>query len=67
MLGAAYNWDDEDPALPAWPFHVDGDRLPLVTDGTIQTYHLSLDVRRRREARGAVFLHLPSYRFTSPS
>ena len=48
MLGARYNWDEEDPELPAFPFHVDGDRLPLVTDGTIQTYHLSLDTRRRR-------------------
>ncbi len=42
VVGLEFNYTEEDPR-GVFPFYRVGDRAPLVTDGTIQTYRLSLD------------------------
>lgn len=46
MVGLDFNYTEEDPvggASAILPFYSVGDRTPLITDGTVQTYRLSLD------------------------
>ncbi len=46
-IGLLFNYTEEDPALgPFLPFNSRGELAPLVTDGTVQTYRLSLDAPR---------------------
>jgi len=55
MVGLDFNYTEEDPAGGAraiFPFYSVGDRSPLVTDGTVQTYRLSLDSRYMRKWDG---------------
>jgi arylsulfatase A-like enzyme len=53
-LGASYNYDEEDPILEdSLPFHFDGDRTPILADGGVHTYRLSLDRAGRRVPNGA--------------
>lgn len=46
-LGLDFNYTLQDPGGDVFPFFTSGDRTPLITDGTIQTYRLSLDIARR--------------------
>ncbi|TKJ35235.1 MAG: hypothetical protein CEE38_15515 [Planctomycetes bacterium B3_Pla] len=41
VVGLAFNYTEKDEEV--FPFYTPGDRTPLVTDGTVQTYRLSLD------------------------
>ncbi len=43
LVGLSFNYTEEDPLYSYAPFYAWGDRAPLVTDGTVQTYELSLD------------------------
>jgi arylsulfatase A-like enzyme len=49
VVGLAFNYTEEDPWRDLLPFYAWGDRAPVVTDGTVQTYRLSLDARRSWE------------------
>ncbi len=53
-VGLAFNYTEEHPigARTRFPFYSAGGRAPLVTDGTIQTYRLSLDWPRMRRWEG---------------
>jgi len=63
-VGLSFNYTEEDPYLPnTLPFYSPGDRAPLVTDGTVQTYRLSLDWPRMRRWDGS-WTHLAVW-FTS--
>jgi len=45
-LGLDFNYGEDDPIegdKSLFPFYSVGDRSPLITDGTVQTYRLSLD------------------------
>ena len=42
-IGLLFNYTEEDPAPGPLPFNSRGELAPLVTDGTVQTYRLSLD------------------------
>lgn len=52
-IGLNFNYTEEDPRNPdGLPFYSGGDRAPLITDGTVQTYRLSLDRRGMRSWDG---------------
>jgi hypothetical protein len=54
LVGLYFNYTEEDPILGAsFPFYTYGDRAYLVTDGTVQTYRLSLDHSYMRRWEGA--------------
>jgi arylsulfatase A-like enzyme len=42
-MGLRFNYTEDDPQGTGLPFYTRGDHLPLVDDGTVQTYRLSLD------------------------
>jgi arylsulfatase A-like enzyme len=52
-LGFNYTETEEDRVWDLLPFYSLGDNAPLVTDGTIQTYRLSLDSPSMRKWEGA--------------
>jgi len=43
VVGLDFNYTENVPGSSVFPFYSVGDRAPLVTDGTVQTYRLSLD------------------------
>jgi arylsulfatase A-like enzyme len=43
LVGLDFNYTEEDSYGGRLPFYSEGDNAPLVTDGTVQTYRLSLD------------------------
>jgi len=43
VVGLDFNYTENVPESSVFPFYSVGDRTPLVTDGTVQTYRLSLD------------------------
>jgi arylsulfatase A-like enzyme len=45
-IGLGFNYTEEDPVLGVLPFQSRGEWSRLVTDGTVQTYRLSLDAPR---------------------
>ncbi len=51
-VGLQFNYTEEDPEESYAPFYAWGDRAPLVTDGTVQTYRLSLDWPNMRSWEG---------------
>ncbi len=51
-IGLAFNYNEEDRAWDLFPFYSIGDNAPLVTDGAIQTYRLSLDSPWMRKWEG---------------
>lgn len=51
-MGLLFNYSEVAPRLPDIPFISGGDRTSLVSDGTIQTYRLSLDSSRMRRWEG---------------
>ena len=51
-IGLAFNYNEKDRAWDLFPFYSLGDNAPLVTDGTIQTYRLSLDSPSMRKWEG---------------
>ncbi len=56
-MGLAFNYSKEDPAVQGpvgtvFPFYSRGDGAPLVTDGTVQTYRLSLASPNMRSWEG---------------
>jgi arylsulfatase A-like enzyme len=51
-VGMAFNYTEEDHYGGSFPFYSVGDRALLVTDGTVQTYRLSLDHRSMRSREG---------------
>jgi arylsulfatase len=51
-VGLAFNYTEEDDYGGSFPFYSTGDRAPLVTDGTVQTYRLSLDFPQLRSWEG---------------
>lgn len=42
-MGVRLNYDIENPDKGSFPFFANGDACPLVSDGTVQTYRLSLN------------------------
>jgi hypothetical protein len=52
VVGLIFNYTEEVPHRSYAPFYAWGDRTPLVTDGTVQTYRLSLDWLRMRKWEG---------------
>jgi arylsulfatase A-like enzyme len=53
IVGLDFNYTEEDPdPVISFPFYSLGDRAFLVTDGTVQTYRLSLDWPRMRRWEG---------------
>lgn len=50
-IGLDFNYTEDDPAN-VFPFYTSGDRAYVATDGTIQTYRLSLDEPLRRDFDG---------------
>jgi arylsulfatase A-like enzyme len=64
-MGLLFNYTEEDPWLGLVPFYSGGDRAPLVTDGTVQTYRLSLDHPYMRRWEGP-WTHLGIW-FNSPA
>ena len=57
-IGLDFNYTEED-LEESFPFYASGDRAFLVTDGTVQTYRLSLDYFRMRRWEGP-WTHLGS-------
>jgi len=52
-VGVDFNYTEEDPfGQGEWPLYSEGDSAPLVTDGTVQTYRLSLDDPSMRRWEG---------------
>jgi arylsulfatase A-like enzyme len=51
-IGLSFNYNEKERAWELFPFYSIGDYAPLVTDGTIQTYRLSLDSPRMRRWEG---------------
>jgi len=52
-IGLAFNYNEQDhPPGAIFPFYSPGDRAPVITDGTIQTYRLALDWDRLRMWEG---------------
>lgn len=52
-IGLGFNYTDEDPLYQGWfPFYSVGVRTPFVTDGTVQTYRLSLNWSGMRSWEG---------------
>ena len=54
-MGVVFNYTKEDPLMgdkALFPVYARGDYAPLVTDGTVQTYRLSLDWRWMRRWEG---------------
>ncbi len=51
-IGLLFNYTEEDPVLGLVPFYSLGHRAPLITDGTVQTYRLSLDWPNMRRWEG---------------
>ncbi|MEE9183479.1 MAG: sulfatase, partial [Acidimicrobiia bacterium] len=47
-IGLLFNYTEEDPVWGVFPFYAPGHRALLITDGTVQTYRLSLDSPRMR-------------------
>jgi hypothetical protein len=43
QIGLTFNYTEKDPVVPQLPFNNIGDLVRIVTDGTIQTYRLSVD------------------------
>lgn len=71
-LGLRFNYTEENPIGPNLPFFTRGDYSPVVSDGTVETYRLTLDwgeVRDRPERVGldglwtqlAVWVTCPDY------
>jgi arylsulfatase len=52
VIGLDFNYTENVPGRSVFPFYSIGDRTPLVTDGTVQTYRLSLDHPYMREWDG---------------
>ena len=52
VVGLQFNYTEEDPLLDYAPFYAWGDQASLVTDGTVQTYRLSLDLPGMRSWEG---------------
>ena len=52
VVGLIFNYTEDDPQVSAAPFYAWGARAPLVTDGTVQTYRLSLNWPRMRSWEG---------------
>jgi arylsulfatase A-like enzyme len=52
LVGLDFNYTEEDSYGGRLPFYSEGDNAPLVTDGTVQTYRLSLDWPRMRRWEG---------------
>ena len=53
IVGLDFNYTEEDPdPVISFPFYSMGDRAFLVTDGTVQTYRLSLDWPHMRRWEG---------------
>jgi arylsulfatase A-like enzyme len=52
VVGLAFNYTEDRPEGSSSPFYAWGDRAPLVTDGTVQTYRLSLDDTRMGKWEG---------------
>jgi arylsulfatase A-like enzyme len=50
-VGLDFNYTEED-FVGQFPFYSVGDRAPLITDGTVQTYRLSLDSPHMRRWEG---------------
>jgi len=65
MLGLAFNLTEEDPLGDVLPYHSAGARAPLIRDGTVQTYRLSLDDPRMRMWEGP-WTHLGIWVNTEP-
>jgi arylsulfatase A-like enzyme len=51
-VGIAFNYAEEDDYGGSFPFYSIGDRAFLMTDGTVQTYRLSLDWPQMRSWEG---------------
>lgn len=51
-LGLQFNYSETDAASISYPWYSRGDRTPLFTDGTVQTYKLSLNSWRMRRWDG---------------
>ncbi len=51
-MGLYFNYDEEDSGSSVFPVYSLGAQAPLITDGTVQTYRLSLDDSRMREWEG---------------
>jgi len=51
-MGLYFNYDEEDSGSSVFPVYSLGAQSPLITDGTVQTYRLSLDDSRMREWEG---------------
>jgi arylsulfatase A-like enzyme len=52
LVGLGFNYTEEDSYEGRLPFYSEGDNAPLITDGTVQTYRLSLDWARMRRWEG---------------
>jgi len=52
VIHIAFNYSKEDPHTDRFPFYSRGDWISPVTDGTVQTYRLSLDSPRMRSWQG---------------
>jgi arylsulfatase A-like enzyme len=52
IVGLGFNYTENDRIGPKIPFYSLGDRSPLVSDGTVQIYRLSLDNYRMRKWDG---------------
>jgi arylsulfatase A-like enzyme len=51
LFGLYFNYTEKDPGSAFFPFYSVGDQTPLVTDGTVQTYRLSLDSPKMKRMR----------------
>lgn len=52
-MGLFYNYTEDDPQYPNdIPFFSGGGRIPLIADGTVQTYRVPLESPRRRKWDG---------------
>ena len=52
VVGLLFNYTEESPLQGLFPFSGGGDNAPLITDGTVQTYRLSLDSPEMRSWEG---------------
>ena len=45
-LGVGFNYTEQDPQSELFPFYSGGPSVPLVSDGTVQTYRIPLEAER---------------------
>jgi arylsulfatase A-like enzyme len=64
-LQLLFNYTEEDPLMGVLPFYATGDEAPLITDGTVQTYRLSLDKNIARKWEGP-WTHLGIMFYSQP-